>query len=71
MANIKAVFLICIVAFIAFQCVVAEPTAEDSVMVKRSIGSAFKKALPVAKKIGKAALPIAKAALPVVADLVG
>nr|P36191.1 RecName: Full=Ceratotoxin-B [Ceratitis capitata] len=29
-----------------------------------SIGSAFKKALPVAKKIGKAALPIAKAALP-------
>ncbi|CAD6994487.1 ceratotoxin-A [Ceratitis capitata] len=71
MANLKAVFLICIVAFIALQCVVAEPAAEDSVVVKRSIGSALKKALPVAKKIGKIALPIAKAALPVAAGLVG
>ncbi|CAD6994491.1 unnamed protein product [Ceratitis capitata] len=67
MANIKAVFLICIVAFIAFHCVVADPTAEDSVVVKRSLGGV----ISGAKKVAKVAIPIGKAVLPVVAKLVG
>ncbi|XP_004523485.1 ceratotoxin-D [Ceratitis capitata] len=71
MANLKAVFLICILAFIAFHCVVGAPTAEDSIVVKRSIGTAVKKAVPIAKKVGKVAIPIAKAVLSVVGQLVG